>query len=376
MVKGIALLGSTGSIGRQTLDVAGRLSLKVSSLAAYKNVELIEAQARRFSPKVVSMGDKGAAAELKIKLADTSVRVSDDPCDAASVDSADTAVAAMSGVAGLIPTVAAIESGKNIALANKETLVVGGDAVTGLARKKGVRLLPVDSEHSAIFQCLNQMGDNPLKRIILTASGGPFFGKDGDFLKTVTPEMALKHPNWSMGAKVTVDSSTMANKGLELIEAMRLFNADPDDIEICVHRQSIVHSMVEFCDGAVIAQLGLPDMRLPILYALSYPDRVDAELPRLNISDMASLTFEKPNEEVFPATAIARRAAKEGKTAIFNGADEAAVAAFLEGKLSFCGISELLGLAVESLPTPDGESISELLAADRAGREFVSERVG
>lgn len=375
MVKAITLLGSTGSIGRQTLDIAGRLSLPVKALAAKSSAELMEAQARRFLPELAVLSDAGAARELRVRLADTPVRVSDDPCEAAAIDGADCAVAAMSGVAGLRPVLCAIDSGKNIALANKETLVVGGEAVTMRARARGVLLLPVDSEHSAIFQCLNQRGDNPLEKIILTASGGPFFGKTREFLRTVTPEMALRHPNWSMGAKVTVDSATMMNKGLEIIEAARLFGVAPDDIEVTVHRQSIVHSMCAFADGAVIAQLGLPDMRLPILYALTWPDRADAGLPRLKMSDMQKLTFEPHDAEAFPAVELARRAAACGKTAVLNGADEAAVAAFLAGRIAFPRITELVAEAVSALPAPDGSDIEQLIEADGRGARFVNERI-
>ena len=372
-ISKISVLGATGSIGRQTLDVAERQNLRVTAIAAGTNVKAMEEAVRRFRPAFAAMRDEAAAEQLKLALADTDTRVAggeEAVLEAARFDT-DMTVASIVGIAGLRPCMAAIEAGHDLALANKEALVCGGALVTRAAKEKGVRILPVDSEHSAVYQCLQ--GHKNKRKILLTASGGPFFGKTRAELADVTVADALAHPNWSMGAKITIDSATMVNKGLELIEACWLFGVDESAIEILVHRQSIVHSMVEFADGAVIAQLGVPDMRVPIAYALLGPDRVDFGAARLDFASLASLTFVQPDEATFPATRLAREVHRAGgsRPIVFNGANEAAVAAFLAGKIKFLAITDLVAQAVADLPAMPVDSIDAILEADRAAREYV-----
>ena len=378
MRRRISLLGSTGSIGRQTLDVAAACGFSVAALTAHRSGALLEEQARRFQPELAVCVDPAAAADLKVRLADTPVRVASGPeglLEAAALPSADTVVTAVVGVAGLEPTLAAIRAGKRIALANKETLVCAGELVMDQAEAHGAEIVPVDSEHSAIFQCLQGCRDRgEVRRLILTASGGPFFGWSREALAGVTTAQALKHPNWSMGAKITVDSATLMNKGLEYIEAMRLYWMPPEKISIVVHRESIVHSLVEYCDNAVLAQLGAPDMRLPIQYALTWPERTPGPAQPLDLLNCPSLTFQAPDYDVFPCLGLALGAARTGgtATAVLNGANEAAVALFLEEKLSFPGIAERVGLALERLPVVQKPSLEEILEADRAARALVT----
>ncbi len=381
MQKKISVLGSTGSIGTQTLDVAGTYSdeIKIMALSANKNIKLLEKQVRKFKPELAVVADEEAAKEFKIKVADTSTRVlsgSDAINECVILNGVDTVVTAMVGIAGLVPTVEAIKHKKNIALANKETLVTAGHIVTKLAKENNVSILPVDSEHSAIFQSMQGCEDKKeIKKILLTASGGPFFGKTKDELLSVTPSDALKHPNWDMGAKITIDSATMVNKGLEVIEAMWLFGVDVDDIEVLVHRQSIVHSMVEYCDNAVIAQLGVPDMRLPIQYALTYPHRLPMQNNNLDLSNLLTLTFEQPDTETFPALSLAYKAAKTGgiMPCVFNSADEAAVELFLNGEIGFLQISELISRAVNEYTNIMSPDLNDILSADKNVREYVRE---
>ena len=375
-MKKIAILGSTGSIGTQTVDILPSVDAEVVALTTNKRINLLEEQARALHPKMVCAFDEDAARDLKIKLADTDIRVlsgMDGLTACAAESGADIVVTAVVGMVGLLPTLAAIDAGKDIALANKETLVCAGELVMRAAREKGVRILPVDSEHSAIFQCAQAAQGNRLAKIILTASGGPFFGKTADEMKHVTREQALAHPNWDMGAKITIDSATMMNKGLELIEAMWLYDMAPDDIEIVVHRESIVHSAVEFDDGAMIAQLGLPDMRLPIQYALTWPARVPCKVPRLSLAETARLTFYAPDYEAFPALGLARRAAAEkgDRGAVLNGANEAAVSLFLAGKIGFTDIAARVAYALDNIPYQKEITLDGVLVADAAARELV-----
>ena len=371
--KTITVLGATGSIGRQTLDVAERIGIGVRAIAAGRNVNAMEEAARRFHPAFAAMQDEDAAQALKERLRDTGIRVGGGEAavlEAARME-ADKTVAAIVGIAGLRPCLAAIETGRDVALANKEALVCGGALVTAAAKRRNVRLIPVDSEHSAVYQCLQ--GHKNKKRILLTASGGPFFGRTRSELRSVTVEQALSHPNWRMGAKISIDSATMVNKGLELIEASWLFDVPEQNIDILVHRQSIVHSMVEFEDGAILAQLGVPDMRVPIAYALTGPERVDFGADRLDLRRLASLTFEAPDEETFPATKLARAAFRTGGTApvIFNGANEAAVALFLAGRIGFLKITELIEGALEACAAEPLTGVESVFAADRQAREAV-----
>ncbi|MDR0915583.1 MAG: 1-deoxy-D-xylulose-5-phosphate reductoisomerase [Oscillospiraceae bacterium] len=350
MVDSVALLGSTGSIGTQTLDVARTHGVAVRALAANSDIATLEAQIREFRPALCAVADEDAARDLRVRVADTATRVlsgSDGVLDAARIDCG-AVVNAIVGRAGLAPTIAAIEVGNTLALANKESLVCAGVRVMALAREKRVRILPVDSEHSAIFQCLQGAAGNKVRRVILTASGGPFRGMTRDALRTVTREDALRHPSWSMGAKITVDSATMMNKGLEFIEAMRLFDLEPQQISVVVHPQSVVHSAVEFEDGAVIAQLGTPDMRLPIQYALSYPERLPSPAPTLELAQYGALTFEEPDLDAFPALALAMRCAPLGDEVCgaLNDANETAVAQFLSGEIAFYEIFERVNGAI------------------------------
>ena len=380
MMRTISILGSTGSIGRQALDVARAAGWKVAALTAYGNLELLEEQIREFRPRMAVLVEKGAAETLRVRVADTETRVLSGPqgvCEAAA-EEADVVLNAVVGIAGLRPTLAAIEAGRTVALANKETLVAGGELVMETAARRGVSILPVDSEHSAIFQCLQGVPSGALKRIILTASGGPFFGMKREDLQNIRPADALQHPNWSMGAKITVDSATMMNKGLEVIEACHLFGVGPDDIRIVVHRESIIHSAVELADGAVIAQLGAPDMRLSIQYALTYPERLPCPGRGLSLTDIGKLTFYEPDYETFSCLEVCLRAARAGglKPAAANGANEEAVALFLREKISFLQIGELVAAAAERQRAVSAASLQDILEADRAARAYVREHVG
>ncbi len=376
-MKEIIILGSTGSIGTQALEVCDRQGYRVTALAAGKNVKLAEEQARRFKPSCVAMSDEVAAADLKERLRDTDIKVysgADGVC-AVAQGKGDIVLNSIVGIAGLKPTLAAIDAGKDIALANKETMVTGGDIVNRKAKEKGVKILPVDSEHSAIFQSLQGAPKGSIKRILLTASGGPFYGKRRSDLENVTAKEALKHPNWSMGAKITVDSSTLMNKGLEVIEAVQLFGVPADKIEVLVHRQSILHSAVELSDGAVIAQLGTPDMRLPIQYALTYPERADFAFETLDLFKVGALTFEKPDCETFRCLPICVEAITRGglyPTAA-NGANEEAVALFLDGKIKFLQIADVVGRAMENAPDKKDFSVDDIFETDMAARHLVRE---
>lgn len=375
-MKKIAILGSTGSIGTQTVDILPSIDAEVVALTTNKRIDLLEEQARALHPKMVCAFDEQAARALKTKLADTDIRVlagMDGLTACAAESGADIVVTAVVGMVGLLPTLAAIDAGKDIALANKETLVCAGELVMRAAHEKGVKILPVDSEHSAIFQCAQGAQGNRLSKILLTASGGPFFGKTAAEMRDVTREQALAHPNWNMGAKITIDSATMMNKGLELIEAMWLYDMEPENIEIVIHRESILHSAVEFEDGAVIAQLGLPDMRLPIQYALTWPARVPCKVPRMHLSELAKLTFFAPDEQAFPALRLARHAAKlkGDRGAVLNGANEAAVGLFLDGRIGFTEIAERVAQALDEIPYHASVSLEDVLAVDRAAREIV-----
>ena len=375
-MKKIAILGSTGSIGTQTVDILPSIDAEVVALTTNRRINLLEEQARALHPKMVCAMDESAAKELKIKLADTDIEVltgMDGLIACAAESGADIVVTAVVGMVGLLPTMAAIKAGKDIALANKETLVCAGGLVMSAAKQYGVRILPVDSEHSAIFQCVQAANGNPIDKILLTASGGPFFGKKIEEMRGMTREQALAHPNWSMGAKITIDSATMMNKGLELIEAMWLYDLPPEDIEIVVHRESIVHSAVEFADGAVIAQLGLPDMRLPIQLALTWPQRVPCKVPRMSLAEVAKLTFYAPDYEAFPALNLAKHAAslKGDRGAVLNGANEAAVGLFLNDKIGFTDIAERVAYALDTISYKKDITLDDVLAADKAAREIV-----
>ena len=375
--KTISILGSTGSIGRQSLEVIAALGLSVGALTANKSVDLLEQQARRFRPELVVAMDEQAAADLKVRLADTGIRVAsgmEGLLEAATLPSADTVLTAVVGVVGLRPTLAAVRAGKRIALANKETLVCGGELVMAGAEQYGAQIVPVDSEHSAIFQCLQGSADRgEVKRLILTASGGPFFGKTREELEHVTAAQALKHPNWSMGAKVTIDSATLMNKGLEFIEAMRLYRMPPEKISIAVHRQSIIHSLVEYSDNAILAQLGSPDMRLPIQYAFTWPERKAGPIDPLDLFSCGPLTFDKPDLKTFPCLALALESARTGgtATAVLNGANEVAVEKFLRGEIGFYDISRLVEKALKEVPVVQAPGLDEILAADRLAREIA-----
>ena len=377
MMRRISLLGSTGSIGTQSLDVISACGMTVAALTANRDVERIEEQARQFKPELVVMMDRSAAAELRVRLADTDIRVASGPEgleEAAALPSADTVITAVVGMVGLKPTLAAIAQGKRIALANKETLVCGGELVMSEAERCGAEIVPVDSEHSALFQSLQGCRDRgEVRRLILTASGGPFFGYTKEQLEHVTLDQALKHPNWSMGAKITVDSATLMNKGLEFIEAMRLYHMPPEKISVVVHRESIVHSLVEYCDNAMIAQLGSADMHLPIQYALTWPARTQAVAKPLDLLTCPPLHFAAPDMEAFPSLGLAIGAARTGgtATAVLNGANEAAVGLFLERKIGFMDIPRLVERALSQVSPVYGGGLAEILDADRAARDAV-----
>lgn len=375
--KNLSILGSTGSIGTQSLETARKCGYSVSALSAYSNVDLIEEQIREFKPKIAALVDENSAKELKLRVADTDTRVLaglSGVCECAATEEADTVINSVVGMAGLRPTLTAIDAGKKIALANKETLVAGGQLVMGKAKAKGIDILPVDSEHSAIFQCLQgQPTNRALKRIILTASGGPFFGKTREELAKVTVADALKHPNWSMGQKITIDSATMMNKGLELIEAVWLFGVHPSKIEIVVHRESIIHSAVEYMDNAVIAQLGLPDMKIPIQYALTYPERIESLTGELDLTKLGTLTFYKPDYETFTCMNICREAITRGGLypAFANSANEQANLMFRKGEIGFLQIGELVERVMNEAPKVESYTADDVDEADVLARQLV-----
>lgn len=379
MTKSLVILGSTGSIGEQALDVARKCGYTVKAVAAGKSIDKLEAQAREFGVEAVAVFDEDAAIILKERLKDTKITVHSGVvgvCAVASIK-ADITLNAIVGIAGLRPTFAAMNAGNDIALANKETLVTAGELVNAKAKEMGVKIIPVDSEHSAIFQSLQGAPEGSLSKIILTASGGPFYGKSREELQNVTVAEALNHPNWSMGSKITIDSATLMNKGLEVIEAVHLFGVSADDIEVLVHRQSILHSAVELCDGAVIGQMGTPDMRLPIEYAITYPERGSLCCDRLSLSDVGTLTFAKPDMETFSCLKICIDAIKKGglKPAAANGANEEAVALFLNGKIKFLDIPRLVGLATDNQAEVESFTLEDVFAADKRARELVRAQI-
>ena len=377
MVKNVSILGSTGSIGRQSLDIISRLDVQVAALTAGTSAQLMAEQCRQFRPVLAVMSTKQAAEELKELIKDLPVRINwgeEGLIEAATLPQVDCVITAVVGMVGLKPTLAAIRERKRIGLANKETLVCAGELVMAEAKKYGSEIIPVDSEHSAIFQCLMGSRDpGEVKRLILTCSGGPFFGMNREQLTKVTKADALKHPNWKMGAKITVDCSTLMNKGLEVIEAMRLYDMPLEKVDVVIHRQSIVHSMVEFVDGAVMAQLGAPDMRLPIQLALTYPQRIPCPVDGLDLIGCGPLSFLKPDLECFPCLALAMECAKRGGNAcaVMNGANEEAVALFLADRIGFYDIYRLVRRAVDSVPFIANPSLDQILESDRMARESV-----
>ena len=384
-LKKITILGSTGSIGTQSLEVIDdKKGFRAFALSVHSNIKLLEEQIRKFKPEFACVTDEVKAKELKISVADTDTKVltgKDGLTEIASNPNADTVITAIVGVAGLEPTMAALESTKRIGLANKETLVTAGELVMNKARENGCEIIPVDSEHSAVFQCMSarvndKNYDEEVKRIILTCSGGPFFGKTEEELKNITAKDALKHPNWDMGAKITIDSASLMNKGLEVLEAKHLFGVPFDKIEVLIHRQSIVHSMVEFCDNAIISQMGTPDMKLPIQYALTYPERLKMTKNELDLTK-TPLTFEKPDMDTFRCLPLAIKAGKIGGTmpAVLNGANEAAVALFLNGKIGFLDIAELVCCAMEEHKKQEVKCVLDVLSADAWAREYVLSKI-
>ncbi len=381
MVKCVSILGSTGSIGRQSLDIISRLDVKVAALTAGTSVERMAQQCRQFRPELAVMATEEAAKELQTAIFGLPTRVSwgeEGLCEAATMENAQCVITAVVGMVGLKPTLAAIRSGKRIGLANKETLVCAGGLVMAEAEKYGAEIIPVDSEHSAIFQCLMGVKDpREVKRLILTCSGGPFFGMSRAQLSQVTKADALKHPNWKMGAKITIDCATLMNKGLEVIEAMHLYHLPVEQVDVVIHRQSIVHSMVELVDGAVMAQMGAPDMRLPIQLALTYPERTVCPVEGLDLTKCGALTFFEPDMENFPCLALALQCAKMGGTAcaVMNGANEEAVALFLTDKIGFYDIYELVRKAVEVVPQVAHPTLEDILEADRLARACVRNNI-
>lgn len=379
MTKTITILGSTGSIGRQTLSVADELGLRVAALTAERNVELLEAQCRQYRPELAVLTDEAAAEELKVRLADMNIRVlagAEALCEAAALPEADTVVVAVCGFAALRPALTAIREKKRIALANKETMVCAGQIMQAAARESGAEIIPVDSEHSAIFQCLMGCRDRAeVKRLILTCSGGPFFGKTRESLACMTKSDALRHPNWKMGAKITVDCATLMNKGLEIIEAMRLYDLPLSKVTAVIHRQSVVHSLVEFVDGAVLAQLGVPDMRIPIGLAMTYPNRAHNPAPALDLLSCGPLTFDAIDETAFPCFTLAQQAAQTGGTACtaMNAANEEAVGLFLQDKIGFYDIADAVEAALR-LPVVQEPSLADIFEADRLARIHTRER--
>lgn len=381
MIKNIVVLGSTGSVGKRALEIAKNLEICVKGLAVFNNISLLEKQIRIFKPEKVAVYDENAAEKLKNNISDLNVEVLsgiDGLCELAKIDYVDIVLNAVSGMIGLKPTLCAIDNGINVALANKETLVAGGALVMQRAKKSGVRILPVDSEHSAIFQCLQGCyNKKDLNRLILTASGGPFFGKSISYLKTVTKEAALKHPNWSMGPKITIDSATMMNKGLEIIEAVWLFDIDPDKIDVLIHRESIIHSMVEYNDNSIIAQIGVADMGLPIQYAFTYPDRCPSIVEKLNLASVGTLSFFKPDNETFKGIEICKAAIKIGGTmpAIINAANEEAVKLFLNNQVSFLEITNIVNKTLNYFNATEVNSLEDILNADKLARDFVRKNI-
>ena len=376
MVNSISILGCTGSIGRQTIAVAEHIGMSVAALTANRQTDLLEQQVRRLKPKFAAVYDEQAAKEFKIAVADMDVRIGsgmEGLIEAATMDGTDCVVTAVSGAVGLRPTLAAIDEKKRIALANKETLVCAGEIVMKRAKEKGAEIIPVDSEHSAIFQCLQGRGEGELRRILLTGSGGPFRGRDRAELESVTAQQAVAHPNWSMGAKISVDSATMMNKGLEFIEAMHLFSVTPDDIQVVIHPQSVIHSMVELVDGSVIAQLGVPDMGLPIQLALTYPSREASMFERLDFFKLRDLTFEAPDYEKLPCLKLAIDSARTGGTApcIMSAANEVAVHMFLRGDLGYNRIYDAAAGALEAVSVVQQPDLDTILEADAAARRYV-----
>ena len=379
MVKSISILGCTGSIGRQTVAVAEHIGMPVAALTANRKIDLLEQQARRLHPKFAAVYDEQAAKQFKIAVADLDIRVGsgmEGLMEAATLPESDCVVTAVSGSVGLRPTLAAIHEKKRIALANKETLVCAGDIVMARAEEKGAEIVPVDSEHSAIFQCLMGREKGELKKILLTGSGGPFRGKARSELEHVTPEQAVKHPNWSMGAKISVDSATMMNKGLEFIEAMHLFGVTPEEIEVVIHPQSVIHSMVELVDGTVIAQLGVPDMGLPIQLALTYPERKASMFERLDFTKLKDLSFEAPDFEKTPCLKLAMDAARTGGTApcVMSAANEVAVGLFLRHELGYNQIYDAAAGAIEAVGVVQNPDLDTILEADSAARAYVLEK--
>ena len=377
MVKCVSILGSTGSIGRQSLDIIDNLGLPVAALTAGTNVQRMAEQCRKYHPQLAVMATQEAAEALQAAISDLPIPVmhgEEGLIAAATIPEADCVITAVVGMVGLRPTLAAIRAGKRIGLANKETLVCAGELVMAEAKKNTVQIIPVDSEHSAIYQCLMGAGEKKeIKRILLTCSGGPFYGKSREELGTVTKADALRHPNWKMGPKITIDCATLMNKGLEVIEAMRLYELPLEQVDVLIHRQSIVHSMVEFVDGAVMAQLGSPDMRLPIQLAMTYPERLPCPAPALDLTTCGALTFTKPDMEAFPCLALARECAKRGGTACpaMNGANEEAVAMFLNDEIGFYDIYKLVKHAVDTVPFIQNPTLEEILEADRLARQAV-----
>jgi len=379
MCKAISILGSTGSIGRQTLEIAGHLDLRVRALSAHRNIKLLEDQVRRYRPALAAVSSDETARDFRPRVRDLDVRVvsgADGLIEAATIDDVDAVVTAVVGAAGLAPTLAAIRLGRRIALANKETLVCAGEHVMNSARDNHAEIIPVDSEHSALFQCLGTHDRGSVKTLHLTASGGPFRGWSRAELMKASPAMALRHPNWNMGKKVTVDSATLMNKGLEVIEAMHLFSVPPDKINVVVHPESIVHSMVEFNDNTIMAQLACPDMRLPIQYALTYPHRLPSRVDGLDVTLLSALTFEKPDTDLFPCLELALDTARAGGTAcaVLNYANEAAVELFLRGELSFYGMYDSIRFALDSIENNKDPSLEEITAAGETAKRLVFER--
>lgn len=381
MVNTLSILGSTGSIGTQALDVARKLNLNICALTAYSNIDILEQQVRAFKPALAVVFSQEKAEELKIKIADTSTKVlwgMDGLIETSVIDSADMVLNSLVGMVGLTPTLSAINSGKDVALANKETLVAGGSLVMDAVKRNNVHMYPVDSEHSAIFQCLQGMNNKKeLKKLILTASGGPFFGKTENDLKDVTVKEALNHPNWSMGAKITIDSATMMNKGLEIIEASWLFDMPEDKIDVVVHRESIVHSMIQFVDNSVIAQLGLPDMRIPIQYAITYPNRFESPVDELDLTEISNLSFCKPDYKTFKCLKSCKEAINMGGTApaIANGANEVANKLFRDGKIKFLEIGDLVYEALHNVKKNEIKRVEDVLNADKSARQYVYDAV-
>lgn len=381
MVNCVSILGSTGSIGRQSLDIIDNLHIPVAALTAGTNVERMAQQCRKYNPKLAVMATQEAADRLHDELRDLSIRICWGEAgliEAATIADADCVITAVVGMVGLKPTLAAIRSGKRIGLANKETLVCAGELVMAAAHKYGTQIIPVDSEHSAIFQCLMGAGDKrQIRRLILTCSGGPFFGMDPESLRLVTKADALKHPNWKMGPKITIDCATLMNKGLEVIEAMRLYDLPLEQVDVVIHRQSIAHSFVEFVDGAVMAQLGTPDMRLPIQLAMTYPERKPCVAPALDLTKCGNLSFCEPDTNAFPCLALARVCAKAGGTACpaMNGANEEAVALFLADRIGFYDIHKLVSYAVEEVPFITEPTLEQILETDRLARASVNRAI-